>query len=308
MKILMTGGTGFLGGSLADHLRGKGHEVTALGSKDADLTDARSLDRFGEKYDRLYHLAAWTQAGDFCLTHPGEQWLINQAINTTVLSYWHRKQPQARLIAMGSSCCYAGHSFKEEAFMEGEPTPSLYTYAMTKRMLLQGARALNKQYGLKYLCVVPSTLYGPGYHTDGRQMHFIFDLIRKIIRGKEKGEKVVLWGDGRQKRELIFRDDFVSLLDAAVDKGGDELLINIGSGEEHSIRDFAAEICAIVGYDAGKIEYDTKKYVGVTSKCLDVARLRKLVPGRKLTPLRDGLKKTIDWFYAAKAYEPRSRA
>lgn len=303
MKILMTGGTGFLGGALADHLRGRGHDVTALGSKDADLTDPRSLERFDARYDRIYHLAAWTQAGDFCLTHQGEQWVINQSLNTTVLSYWQRRQPQAKLIAMGSSCCYAGHSFKEEAFMEGEPTPSLYTYAMTKRMLYQGQRALRAQYGLRYLCAVPSTLYGPDYHTDGRQMHFIFDLIRKIIRGKEHGEPVVLWGDGRQKRELIFRDDFVRLLEAAVEKGGDELLLNIGSGEEHSIRDFAAQICARVGYPAEKIQYDQTKYVGVTSKCLDVSKLRALVGSTELTPLKAGLEKTIAWFYGSKAYE-----
>jgi GDP-L-fucose synthase len=303
VKILMTGGTGFLGGSLAESLRAKGHDVTALGSKDAQLTDPGSLDRFDAKYDRIYHLAAWTQAGDFCLKHPGEQWVINQALNTTVLSYWQRKQPQAKMIAMGSSCCYAGHDFRESAFMEGEPTPSLYTYAMTKRMLYQGLRALRAQYGLKYLCAVPSTLYGPDYHTDGRQMHFIFDLIRKIIRGQELGEEVVLWGDGLQKRELIFRDDFVALLDVAVEKAGDEALLNIGSGEEHSIRDFAAEICALVGYPAEKIKYDAAKYVGVTSKCLRVEKLRALAPGYTLTPLREGLKKTIDWFHAAKAWQ-----
>ena len=72
--------------------------------------------------------------------------------------------------------------------MQGEPVKSLYTYAMTKRMLLQGVRALHQQYQLQWLCVVPSTLYGPGYHTDGRQMHFIFDLIRKILRGKYLGK------------------------------------------------------------------------------------------------------------------------
>jgi GDP-L-fucose synthase len=134
-------------------------------------------------------------------------------------------------------------------------------------------------------------------------MHFIFDLIRKILRGKELGERVVLWGDGRQKRELIYRDDFVALLEAAIDKGGDELLINIGSGEERSIREFAAEICSIVGYPADKIEYDASKYVGVTSKCLNVEKLRSLVPDYRPVPLRDGLKKTIDWFYKARAFE-----
>jgi len=308
MRILMTGGTGFMGTALAARLKGEGHDVTALGTADADLTDPRSLERFTARFERLYHLAAWTQAGDFCLKHPGEQWLINQQINTTVLSYWKRRQPQAKLIAMGSSCCYAGPDSREPSYMLGEPTPSLYTYAMTKRMLYQGLRALNAQFKLRYLCAVASTLYGPGYHTDGRQNHFIFDLIGKIIRGKELGEEVVLWGDGLQKRELIDRDDFISLLARAVDALDDDL-INIGSGEQLSIKDFAAEICALVGYPPGKIRYDKSRYVGAASKCLNVDKLRALAPEVKLTPLREGLRKTIDWFYAVKAYEstPKGR-
>src|SRR6185436_13243299 len=164
----------------------------------------------GESYDRIYHLAAWTQAGDFALKHAAEQWVINQKINTNVLYWWHENQPQAKFVSMGTSCSYDPElPLVEENYMKGEPIESLYTYAMTKRMLYQGQRAMNKQYGHTYLTLVPSTLYGPGYHTDGRQMHFIFDLIRKILRGKIYGEKVVLWGDGHQKRELIFIDDFV---------------------------------------------------------------------------------------------------
>ena len=131
----------------------------------------------------IFHLAAWTQAGDFCLRHPGEQWLINQKINTNTLNWWQEDQPQAKLIFMGTSCSYSPDCrLLEDNYMIGEPIESLYTYAMTKRMLLQGARAINQQYGLEYLCTVPSTLYGPGYHTDGRQMHFIFDLVKKIMK------------------------------------------------------------------------------------------------------------------------------
>ena len=90
MKILVTGATGFLGKSLCIRLAEAGHTVIGLGSRDADLTNPKSLYQYNQsKYDQIYHLAAWTQAGDFCVSHPGEQWLINQKINTTVLSTIH---------------------------------------------------------------------------------------------------------------------------------------------------------------------------------------------------------------------------
>src|SRR5262249_14153961 len=183
MKILVTGATGFLGTRLCAHLASSGHTVERVSSRTADLTRADSLARFNDiRYDQIYHLAAWTQAGDFCLHHPGEQWILNQQINTNVLSWWSRLQPQAKLIAMGTSCAYApDRELSEENYLEGLPIESLFTYAMTKRMLLVGLEALARQFNLRYLCLVPSTLYGPGYHTDGRQMHFIFDLIRKIL-------------------------------------------------------------------------------------------------------------------------------
>ncbi|MGK7958009.1 MAG: NAD-dependent epimerase/dehydratase family protein, partial [Crocosphaera sp.] len=186
MKILITGASGFLGTNLCSQLETQGHDIIKLNSKNCDLTQPDSLLNFNHvNYDQIYHLAAWTQAGDFCLYHPGEQWIINQQMNTHVLTWWQKHQPQAKFICMGTSCAYDPDlPLVEENYLTGMPISSLFTYAMTKRMLYAGLLALNKQYGLKYLCLVPSTLYGTGYHTDGRQMHFIFDLIRKIIRGK----------------------------------------------------------------------------------------------------------------------------
>lgn len=299
MNILITGGTGFLGTALAERLRADGHSVRALGSKDADLFDPRSLDRFAtEKLDRIWHLAAWTQAGDFCLRHPGEQWVHNQKINTHVLDFWRTHHPRAKLIAMGTSCAYApDRELKEPNYLEGQPIDSLFTYAHTKRMLYVGLLALRKQFGLTSVCLVPSTLYGPGYHTDGRQMHFIFDLIRKILGAAKGGPVPVLWGDGHQKRELIFLDDFAAAAVRLSDTADNEL-VNVGSGEEHSIREFAQAICDKVGYDFAKIEFDLSKYVGAKSKVLDVAKLNRLLPDRPKTPLAAGLAKTIDWFDA----------
>lgn len=303
MEILITGATGFLGTALCRALEDAGHRLVKLNSHNCDLTRQGALDAYGDtRYDQIYHLAAWTQAGDFCLRHPGEQWIVNQQINTNVLAWWQSAQPHAKLIFMGTSCSYAPDKpLVEENYLDGIPIESLFTYGMTKRMLYVGAMAMAKQYGLKYLCLVPSTLYGTGYHTDGRQMHFIFDLIRKIIRGKRLGEPVILWGNGYQKRELVYVDDFVQLmlwLNVTAENG----LINIGAGEEFTIRQFAESICQTVGYDPALIQYDESKYVGAKSKCLEVAKMKRLVPNFVPTSLDEGLRRTIAWFEAAKAY------
>jgi len=297
MKILVTGASGFLGTALCSRLAAGEHDVVMLNSKNCDLTKQNSLFNFKHQlYDHIYHLAAWTQAGDFCLHHPGEQWIINQQINTNVLAWWQKCQPLAKMICMGTSCSYAPDiELNEGNYLLGTPIDSLYTYAMTKRMLYVGLLALHKQFNLKYLCLVPSTLYGPGYHTDSRQMHFIFDLIRKILRGKLHNEPVVLWGDGYQSRELVFVDDFVEIMLGLANQYENKL-INIGAGEEFTIRHFAEIICDKTGFNHDKIQYDATRYVGAKSKCLNVELLAQLASGYKLTPLKTGIEKTIEWF------------
>jgi GDP-L-fucose synthase len=293
-RVLVTGATGFLGTSLSAQLRARGDEVVAVGSKQCDLTKPGSLAPFDRcQYDQIYHLAVWTQAGDFCLAHPGEQWLINQQINTNLLAWWHERQPQAKLITMGTSCAFSPkYELTEENYLEGQPIESLFSYGMTKRMLYAGLISLNKQYGHKYLCLIPSTLYGPGYHNDGRQMHFIFDVVRKVLRGKLHGEPVVLWGDGHQSRELVYVEDFVRIALDLADRVDNEL-VNVGAGEEFTIRHFAQLVCDEVGYDFNQIHFDTSRYVGARSKCLSVAKLDRLLPDRKLTSLKEGLKATV---------------
>lgn len=298
MDILVTGATGFLGTALCRELESRGHCVARLGSGNCDLTKPDSLDAFSKRqYEVIFHLAAWTQAGDFCVHHPAEQWLINQKINTHVLNWWQASQPRAKLVCMGTSCAYAPDAeLTEENYLTGMPIESLFTYAMTKRMLYVGLLAIQKQFGLKYLCFVPSTLYGPGYHmgVEGRQMHFIFDLIRKILLGKRDGSPVVLWGDGYQRREIVFIADFVRAMLELTSRCENDL-INIGAGEEHTIRDFAKLICKEVGYDFEQIRFDTTRHVGARSKCLEVHKLKRLMPDFKPTPLDIGLRCTIEW-------------
>lgn len=303
MKVFVTGGSGFLGQHLVKKLDALGQIVIAPGSKDCDLRNPKSLDSFQDNYDLIFHLAAYTQAGDWCLTHPGEQWIVNQEINTNVLSWWHRNHSSTKLIAMGTSCSYApGANLEETNYLLGEPIESLYTYAMTKRMLLQGLMAIGKQYNQKFLYLVPSTLYGSSYHTDGRQMHFIFDLIRKILRGKYFGNEVVLWGSGNQKREIVHVDDFIENLMSLLQIGA-EGIYNLGSGQEFTIRHFAEVICGIVDYDFRNIKFDLDKYVGAESKVLCVTKARAALTQYANRDLTLGISEVIEWFERSGSYK-----
>lgn len=295
-SAFVTGATGFLGRFLMRELRRRGWDAVGVGSRDADLTDRRALDPFaGQRFDYIFHLASWTQAGDFCLHHPGEQWLINQQIHTTVLTWWQRHQPQAKLVAIGTSCAYPTDlPLVESNYLAGTPVADLYTYAMTKRMLLVGMRSLERQFGLRHLTVVPSTLYGPDYPLEHKQAHFIFDLMRKILRARQGGEPAVLWGDGHQKREIVHVEDFVDTM-LALTLQVDNDLVNIGAGEEYSIRQFAAMICRTVGLDESKVQYDTAGYVGARAKFLDNKKLDRLLPQRRRRPVDEGLAETIAW-------------
>jgi len=279
-RSFVTGGGGFLGRTLVPLLKERGYEVDAPSSRDCDLTAESSLNYFSRPYDFIFHLAAWTEAGDFCLKHPGEQWLINQKINTHLLQWWHQKQPQAKAILLGTSCAYDPLlPLVEENYLKGEPISSLYTYAMTKRMLWIGAQGLEKQYGLSAVNLVPSTLCGNYYHEDGRQMHFIYDLARKILRMKNTGEPAILWGDGNQRREVVAVDDFCrATLDLIPQEDVWGEVINLGSGEDHSIREFAEELCRILQANPRAIQYDTHHYTGAKSKCLTVGKVRRWIP------------------------------
>lgn len=302
MRYFVTGGSGFLGKHLVRHLKDEGHSVVAPSSSECNLRRSQDLLNYKEKYDGIFHLAAFTQAGDWCLKHPGEQWIVNQQINANVLDWWQSQELPTRMVAIGTSCSYAPASnLVETDYLKGDPIESLYTYAMTKRMLLQGLRAINKQYNLDFLYAVPSTLYGADYHQDGRQMHFIFDLVMKILRGRDLGDTVSLWGDGFQKREIVHVEDFIQNLCGLFDLGAKDIF-NIGSGTEHTIRDFAKVICDITGYDFAKIQFDSSKYVGAKSKKLNCEKGNSLLTSYSNRSIESGIQELVCWFEENRNY------
>jgi len=289
-SVIVTGASGFMGRALVSRLGELGVDCVGLSSRDADLLDPRSLDRYDHtKYDHIFHLAAWYEVGDPSLHHLGQQWLNNQQINTTVLGWWQAHQPQAKLVSIGTSAAYEdGGDYREENYLKGDPIQSLYTYAMSKRMLLTGQMNMGQEYGLKWLSVIASTVYGPGPNTSGRQLQFIFDITRKILDYKYNNEAIALWGDGYQRRELVHVSDFVNEM-LELSNLDENTVVNIGEGNDHTIREFAEILCEAAEVDPAVIQYDTSMNSGSKSKRLNAEKLERLLPGKSRIPLRDGL-------------------
>tara|TARA_A100001391_G_C5081644_1_gene280114 strand:- start:771 stop:1679 length:909 start_codon:yes stop_codon:yes gene_type:complete len=296
MRILVTGATGFLGRHLTKKIESLGWEISISNSKVANLNKIENLFQYNSiKFDYIFHLAAVTKAGDYCLKHPGDQWIANQTINTNILNYWKDYQPQAKMVCMGTSCSYApGLPMVEENYLLGEPEPSLYTYAMTKRMLLVGLESLQKQYGLKWLYFIPSTLYGPDFELDDN--HFIFDFIRNCYNAKYNNDDFVLWGDGQQRRELIYVSDAI---DAIINLLGEEnKTFNLGSGQDNSINEFAQIVCDVYDYDFSLVKHDLSKYVGVKEKKICTKKTTKFLKGEDFikTSLDEGIRNSVEYF------------
>ena len=306
MNAIITGSSGFVGRSLTRLLQSQGWNIVGLNSTRGNLlshnpdTLAMYINMHEdfvptEEVDIIFHLAAVARAGDWHLSHKGEVWTQNQRINTAILEFWRLKCPQAKMIAMGTSCSYSSTlPLKEENYLKGYPEEDLSAYAFTKRMLLVGLRSYSDQYGLKYNYLIPSTIYGPGFVQE--DSHFIFDLIKKIYAGVTTGAPVELWGDGYQKRELIYINDVIRTINHATFL--ENSIINVGFGQEYTIRTYAKLISNYLHYDFEKIIFNKDKYVGVKSKLLDITHTQNLIPNyrEQLTGLIPGLEQTIEYY------------
>ena len=270
-KALVLGATGFFGRHFIKKAAAE-MEVTALNSKSCDLLTDKLYDFNQAKYDYIFHFAVKTEAGGYCQRHPGEQFLINERMNATVLNYWKELQPQAKFVTFGSSCSYSDDALRiEDNYLLGSCESGYEVYGMVKRMLLVGLKALAEEFGMKYMFFVPSCLYGPDY--DQKDKHFIYDLVRKICDAKyKKVEPVVLWGTGFQRRELIFIDDAVDIILKSLNQENE--VINLSTGNDCSIREYAELICDIVDYEFDQIKFDTSQYVGAEAKKFEVDKIK----------------------------------
>jgi GDP-L-fucose synthase len=299
-RVLITGGTGFIGTALSKRLYLLGATVKAIGSRNCNLenqTDVDSYFKWQPKQDYIFHMAAWTRPGDFCLYHSAEQFNKNMLMHVNVLKAWKKYHDKAKFIGIGASCSYPGNLYelKEIDYWNGNPHESLHSYAMTKRMLFAGQSAYNRQYGLKSIHPVFATLYGPHDYFDNERSHCVSALIARFGHAVSNNEpEVIVWGDGYQEREFIHIDDQIDALLLAAEKY-DDGLINLGSGYPTTIKELAKTIAEAYGY-TGKIVYDPTKFVGIKRKVLNIDLAKKTLGWFPKISLKDGIQNTVNWY------------
>lgn len=301
MTALITGGTGFVGTHLREELTRRGVPFYSFSSQEHDLTDPAQADaafaRAGT-IDVVIHLACYQAAGEFPAQNPGVQFLVNHRIHLNVLEAWRRLAPSARMVAMGSSCAYPSDldSLTEDRLMDGAIHGSVYSYAFTKRALHIGLLAYNDQFGLNGSYLIPPTLFGEfdDFHVD--TAHVSGALVGKFVTAARSGGDVEIWGDGSQVREFLDVKDFVNaLLDLAPRLDRD--VLNVAPGRGTSIRTLAETIAEAARFP-GRIVYNPSKYVGVKEKFLNVDRLSSKYGMRLPADIRDGIRRTVEWYAA----------
>jgi len=298
MRILVTGGGGFLGSHLAERLESDGHDVFAARSADYDLTTMEDTERmFGDAGAELvFHLAAEVGGIGANRANPGRYWYANVTMGANVLEQ-ARLHSTPKLVIAGTVCSYpkfAAVPFSEGDLWDGYPEETNAPYGVAKKAVLVGAQGYRAQYGLDAIFLLPTNLYGPRDNFDLETSHVIPALIRKMV---DAHDEVVLWGDGSPTREFLYVEDAAEGIVLGAERYDSSDPVNLGSGVEISIRDLAATIGRLMGYP-GRFVYDTTKPNGQPRRALDVSRARALLGWEAQTSFEDGLRKTIEWWKA----------
>jgi len=296
MRILVTGGGGFLGSHLVERLDADGHELFVPRKVDYDLTSRDDAERLfrDARPDRVFHVAGEVGGIGANRVSPGRFWYANLMMGAHMLEL-SREQGVEKLVIVGTVCAYpkfASVPFREDELWDGYPEETNAPYGVAKKSILVGAQAYREQYGLNSIFLLPANLYGPRDNFDLETSHVIPDLIRKML---ENRERVVLWGDGTPTREFLYVDDCVDGLVLAAERYDGPEPVNLGTGEEISIRRLAELIAELTAFD-GEIQWDTSMPNGQPRRSLDASRARELFGFEAHTPLRAGLERTIAWY------------
>ena len=296
MRVLVTGGGGFLGSHLVEKLRAEGLDPFVARRGDYDLTVATEAERLFDdaRPELVFHLAAEVGGIGANRTNPGRYWYANLMMGAHMLEQ-ARLHGVDKLVLAGTVCAYpkfAPVPFREETLWDGYPEETNAPYGVAKKSLLVGAQAYREQYGTSAIYLLPANLYGPRDNFHHTNAHVIADLIRKM---HESRDEVVLWGDGTPTREFLYVEDCVEGLWLAAERYDGREPVNLGTGKEISIRDLAELVADLTGFE-GEIVWDTAMPNGQPRRSLDASRAKELFGFEARTPLREGLEKTIAWY------------
>lgn len=300
-SVLVTGGAGFLGRQVVTLLRGEGcRRIVVPRSGHCDLRDQTAVTKlFSEtRFDIVIHLAARVGGIGANQLFPGTFFRDNLQMGMNILET-ARSAGTPKTVMVGTICSYPKLTpvpFRETDLWNGYPEETNAAYGIAKKALLVMLQAYRQEFGLKGIYLMPVNLYGPFDNFDPQASHVIPALIRKCVEAKRTGaSSITCWGTGAATREFLYVEDCArAIVGAAASYDGDEP-INLGSGNEISIRELAAMVARLSGFE-GEILWDASKPDGQPRRCLDTTRAIKLLGWEAQVSLEEGLRRTIRWY------------
>ncbi len=292
-SVFVAGHRGMVGSALVRRLQGEDVEILTVDRTEVDLLDQALTNNWFAKMRPQVVLHAAAKVGGIIANNTLRAEFIyeNLLIATNVIHASHVAGVE-KLLFLGSSCIYpkfATQPLREDSLLTNTLEPTNEPYAIAKIAGLKMAQAYRSQYGCDFISIMPTNLYGPGdnYHSD--YSHVVPGLIRRFHEAKKTGApNVVVWGTGTPRREFMYVDDMADACIYLMKTYSHEELVNVGTGEDITIAEFAGIVSATVGY-TGEVKFDSSKPDGTPRKLLDVSRLSKL-GWRARTSLTDGIK------------------
>jgi GDP-L-fucose synthase len=301
LKVVVTGGAGFLGSFLVEKLRQRGAKQIFIPThREYDLVDGAAVARLltDTQPDVIIHLAAFVGGIGANRAHPAE-FFYNNLMMGVQLMHQAWKSGVKKFVAVGTVCAYPKFTpipFKEEDLWNGYPEETNAPYGLAKKMLLVQAQAYRQQYGFNAIYLLPVNLYGPRDNFNPDSSHVIPALIRKCVEAQARGDaEVVVWGDGSPTREFLYIEDAAEGIALAAERYNGEDPVNLGSGNEISIRRLSEIIAGETGFK-GRLVWDATKPNGQPRRALDTNRAERSFGFKAHTSFEEGLRRTIEWY------------
>jgi GDP-L-fucose synthase len=299
-KIFVAGHRGMVGSALIRALEAAGFsKLLKRDRSELDLGDSAALSKFFAKEKPEIVIFAAAKVGGIKANNdqPVEFLLENLRVQNSVIAAAHENGAR-KLLFLGSSCIYpklAPQPIPESALLSGPLEPTNEAYAIAKIAGVKLCQAFSREYGANFVSAMPTNLYGPNDNFDLETSHVLAALLRKAYEAKKSSAReLVAWGTGTPRREFLHVDDCASACLFLLEKYDSPEIVNVGCGEDISIRELAELVCEVVGFD-GELSWDKTKPDGTPRKLLDVSKLRGLGWAPTI-PLRDGIAQTYDWF------------
>jgi GDP-L-fucose synthase len=299
-KIYIAGHAGLVGGAVVRLLKARGfNNLLTRSRSEVDLRDERAVrNLFTEEKPELVILAAARVGGIKAnIDAPVEFLIENLQIQNNVIRAAHEGGAR-KLLFLGSSCIYpklAPQPIPERALLSGPLEPTNEAYAIAKIAGIKLCQSFAREYGANFISAMPTNLYGPGDDFDLETSHVLAALLRKAHEAKIRGAgEMIVWGTGEPRREFLHVDDLASAVLFLLEQYDSPEIINVGYGEDISIRELAELICDVVGF-RGEVKWDRSKPDGTPRKLLDISRIKKLGWEPRIA-LRDGIARLYEWF------------